>query len=664
MSIAKLSIDIEARLANLQAGLDKAGLLAERAAGKIDSSFSILKGAAISLGAGFAAAFTVPALATFLTRTSDGIAALQDMATATGASVENLSALEDAAARTGTNFDAAGDAVIKMNKALSDAKPGSEQASVFKALNLDIKELKALDPAQAFHKISKALADFQDDGNKARAVQVLFGKSLKDVAPLLADMAEQTGLTATLTAAQVAEAKKFNDQLASLEKSAVDASRSLAGPFIGALNALIEKYRETRKEGKGFFASLFSPSALLEQAAKIGAPVQFSDAAGAGRGFVNPPVVKPSLPDSFGTSSTKAAQATKAVTSDLQKYIDTLIAAQVATLNLSTEEQARYDIANGKLGKLSQAQQQQVIDLARGVDLMKTKYVELEDAQSAFRKSELAANEATNEAMAQATAALDAQLDAFSGRTADMIKRMQTARLEARINAGEVFSPEELDRIVAGISGITPIVKAQTDEWTAFAEQSAHNIQDALGDTLVATLSGNFENVGQLWKNLLIRMASEAAAAQIGKELFGDFGQGGKAGIGGSVGDVLKLIGLFSANGNAFSGGAHAFAEGGILGPLGGLLERPTVFPMANGGIGLGGEAGTEAVMPLARGRNGKLGVQATAGGGRSVALTYAPQIRIDARSDQAQVAQLVAAGVQQGQQQMLDRLKASGVLQ
>ena len=30
MAIAKLSIDIEARLANLQAGLDKAGLLAER----------------------------------------------------------------------------------------------------------------------------------------------------------------------------------------------------------------------------------------------------------------------------------------------------------------------------------------------------------------------------------------------------------------------------------------------------------------------------------------------------------------------------------------------------------------------------------------------------------------------------------------------------------
>ena len=67
--------------------------------------------------------------------------------------------------------------------------------------------------------------------------------------------------------------------------------------------------------------------------------------------------------------------------------------------------------------------------------------------------------------------------------------------------------------------------------------------------------------------------------------------------------------------------------------------------------------------MPLTRGRNGKLGVQAS-GGGRAVAITYAPQIHIDARSDQAQVAQLVAASTQQGQQQMLEHLRAQGVLQ
>ena len=120
-----------------------------------------------------------------------------------------------------------------------------------------------------------------------------------------------------------------------------------------------------------------------------------------------------------------------------------------------------------------------------------------------------------------------------------------------------------------------------------------------------------------------------------------------------------------SANGNAFGAGVPvaAFAKGGILGPQGGLLTRPTIFPMANGGIGLGGEAGTEAVMPLVRGRGGKLGVQAQGGGG-SIVVNYAPTIHVDSRTDQAAVTQLVGSAVQQSQRQLLEHLKSNGVLQ
>ena len=48
----------------------------------------------------------------------------------------------------------------------------------------------------------------------------------------------------------------------------------------------------------------------------------------------------------------------------------------------------------------------------------------------------------------------------------------------------------------------------------------------------------------------------------------------------------------------------------------GGVVNKPTLFPMANGGVGLMGEAGyPEAILPLRRGSNGKLGVQSTGGG-------------------------------------------------
>ena len=69
------------------------------------------------------------------------------------------------------------------------------------------------------------------------------------------------------------------------------------------------------------------------------------------------------------------------------------------------------------------------------------------------------------------------------------------------------------------------------------------------------------------------------------------------------------LDGLFgNANGNAFvDGKVEKYAYGGVV-------KKPTLFPMANG-IGLMGEAGAEAILPLRRGSNGKLGVQSTGGG-------------------------------------------------
>ena len=80
-----------------------------------------------------------------------------------------------------------------------------------------------------------------------------------------------------------------------------------------------------------------------------------------------------------------------------------------------------------------------------------------------------------------------------------------------------------------------------------------------------------------------------------------------------AIGGFLKDL-LFNADGNAFSGGSQiqAYANGGVVG-------GPTTFGMAGGKTGLMGEAGPEAIMPLKRGANGKLGVQMEGGGGGDV---------------------------------------------
>lgn len=75
-----------------------------------------------------------------------------------------------------------------------------------------------------------------------------------------------------------------------------------------------------------------------------------------------------------------------------------------------------------------------------------------------------------------------------------------------------------------------------------------------------------------------------------------------------------SVASLVSSSSNALSG-AFGFSHGGVPDRVqafasGGIVSQPTYFPMP-GGVGLMGEAGSEAIMPLKRGSDGRLGVAA-----------------------------------------------------
>ena len=106
---------------------------------------------------------------------------------------------------------------------------------------------------------------------------------------------------------------------------------------------------------------------------------------------------------------------------------------------------------------------------------------------------------------------------------------------------------------------------------------------------------------------------------------------------------VQNAFGGFVANGlNGLLSQVQPFAKGGIV-------SGPTNFA-TRGGMGLMGEAGPEAIMPLARGADGRLGIQA--GGGRPVTVVMnitTPDVQGFARS-QSQIAEQAARALSRGQ--------------
>ena len=74
------------------------------------------------------------------------------------------------------------------------------------------------------------------------------------------------------------------------------------------------------------------------------------------------------------------------------------------------------------------------------------------------------------------------------------------------------------------------------------------------------------------------------------------------------VGDLMGGLFKFADGGSFTQGRVMPFANGGVV-------NGPVTFPMRRG-VGLMGEAGPEAIMPLARGADGKLGVRSAGGGG------------------------------------------------
>jgi hypothetical protein len=168
---------------------------------------------------------------------------------------------------------------------------------------------------------------------------------------------------------------------------------------------------------------------------------------------------------------------------------------------------------------------------------------------------------------------------------------------------------EEL-RKLAGEMAATEVAAKKAKDNFEFAKSAVKGFVSDLRSGLEQG-KGFWESLGDAAMNVLDKITDKLLNDVI-DALF-EVNKAGSSG-GGGGGFFSNILGaLFSAKGNVFTpNGVEKFAKGGVV-------DNATAFTYAQGGsLGVMGEAGPEAVMPLTRGPDGNLGVRMYGGDGGS----------------------------------------------
>ncbi|MBI6917659.1 phage tail tape measure protein [Pseudomonas monteilii] len=250
--------------------------------------------------------------------------------------------------------------------------------------------------------------------------------------------------------------------------------------------------------------------------------------------------------------------------------------------------------------------------------------------------------------------------DAYQQRLADLADyqarelQMEVDGFDARLLAQRDYR-NGAKRAWANIQADAANVAGATDDMLTAGFNTA---RDALAEFAI-TGKANFKDFATSVISDMARIASQQAASSLlsglvgmgisaAGSLFGGGGNGMTAGSAGAVSSNLgasqagygadylsSWAGVRQAKGGAWDGGVQFFAKGGAF--TNSILNTPTAFGLAGGGVGVAGEAGPEAIMPLARGADGSLGVQMVGGGtsGQTVVQLNVPvAVTVEDRGD------------------------------
>ena len=192
------------------------------------------------------------------------------------------------------------------------------------------------------------------------------------------------------------------------------------------------------------------------------------------------------------------------------------------------------------------------------------------------------------------------------------------------------------------------VVEAATDLRSNVGELAVNAVNKLAEGFAELAVSGK-ASFADLARSILADLQRMIIKALFFKTLFGLF-PGLETFLGFEKGGVVEK----SAKGNVFArNNVQPFYRGGVV-------DKPSIFPMATG-VGLMAERGPEAIMPLKRGRGGKLGVQSTGGVGNIIVNVDASGSSVEGDSQQSeQFGRALAAAIQS---ELIQQKRPGGLL-
>lgn len=391
MSLANLSIDMTAKVASFEAELKRSTRIAEQQSAKMQAALGLASKALAGLGVGF----SVTALAGFVRSTADVADEMSKLSRRAGITTEAMSELAYAASLADVDNQELARALRILG---NDAAAGGEK---LRRLGIDLLDAngRAKTSDQLFRDVADRIAGIEDPARRAAVASQLFGDRLGgQLIPLLdggrvaledaANEAHRFNRVISTEAGIAAE--QFNDTLSKLTARLQGFGATLATPVITSLNAFFGSLE--RGLQRGSVASLardvirlnndlealearrgrpfINQERLEENIRQTRAKLEEAKAIflRAKQDFDNPPA--PAVPVPFDPDKPEdngGGQRPDRI-SAADRYLQALQRQLEATQNLTMQEALLRDISMGRLGQVTEAQQQELVNLAEQID--------------------------------------------------------------------------------------------------------------------------------------------------------------------------------------------------------------------------------------------------------------------------------------------------------